>query len=94
MDLVYFVLASYGLTLILTYGKIFDPIRPNYHFFHCPMSIGFHVGWILWAINDYTQLFIFDYSIATALILSCISSGTSYTLNMIFSDEGINIKTG
>ena len=92
MDLLYFVLSAYGLTQILTYAKIFNKIRPSHHFFHCPMCIGFHVGWFLWAINKYTELFTFDYSITTAFLLACVSSGTSYVLNMIFSDEGFNFK--
>jgi len=92
MNLLLFVLAAYGLTQIIAYGKIFNKIRPSHHFFHCSMCIGFYVGLFLWAINKYTELFIFDYSIATAFVLACISSGTSYVLNMIFGDEGINIK--
>tara|TARA_R110000824_G_scaffold49388_3_gene138555 strand:- start:2251 stop:2544 length:294 start_codon:yes stop_codon:yes gene_type:complete len=92
MNLLLFVLAAYGLTQIIVYGRIFDKIRPSYHLFHCSMCIGWWVGLFLWAINPYTELFTFDYSIVTALVLACISSGTSYVLNMIFSDEGINIK--
>jgi len=93
MDLLYFVLSAYGLTQILTYARIFDRVRPSYYFFHCPMCIGFYVGWFLWAINEYTELFTFDYSITTAFLLACVSSGTSYVLNMIFSDEGINFRS-
>jgi hypothetical protein len=94
MDLIYFALASYGLTQILVYGKIFTPIRPRHHFFHCPMCIGFWVGVLLWATNPFTELFSFDYSIFTSFLLGCVSSGTSYILNMVFGDEGINIKRG
>ena len=92
MELIYFILASYGLTQIIVYGKIFNKIRPCYHFFHCSMCMGWWAGLFLWAINQYTELFTFEYSIATAFILACISSGTSYILDMIVSDEGINIK--
>ena len=94
MDLLYFILSAFGLTQILVYGKVFDKIRPSYHFFHCPMCVGFYVGLFLWAINDFTELFTFDYSIATAFVLSCIGSGVSYVLSMIFGDEGINFKIG
>jgi len=41
MLLLVFILACYGLTNILTYGKIFDKIRPKEHFFHCSMCVGF-----------------------------------------------------
>ena len=32
--------------------------------------------------------------IANLLILGCLSSGTSYVLNMVFGDEGIKIDGG
>jgi len=92
MNLLLFVLAAYGLTQILVYGKIFNKIRPSYHFFHCSMCMGWWAGIFLWAINQYTELFTFDYSIATAFVIACISSGTSYVLNMVFGDKGINFK--
>jgi len=56
------------------------------------MCVGFHVGWFLWAINDFTQLFTFEYSAVTAFILACVGSGVSYMLNVIFGDDGINIR--
>jgi len=56
------------------------------------MCIGWWVGIFLWAINNFTELFIFDYSIATAFILACISSGSSYLLMMIIGDEGVNFN--
>jgi len=92
MGLIYFVLCAFGLTQILSYSRILEPIRPKHHFFRCPMCIGFHVGWFLWAINGFTELFTFDYSLTNAFVLSCVSSGTSYVLSMIFGDEGINFK--
>jgi len=54
--------------------------------------MGWWVGLFLWAINQYTELFTFDYSIATAFLLACISSGTSYVLDMLIGDEGINLR--
>jgi len=92
MNLLLFVLASFGLTQIIVYGKIFNKVRPSYHFFHCSMCTGWWVGLFLWAINRYTELFTFDYSIATAFILACVSSGTSYVLSVVFTDEGISFK--
>ena len=91
MNLLLFVLAAYGLTQIIVYGRIFNKIRPSYHFFHCSMCIGWWVGLFLWAINPYTELFTFEYSIATAFVMACVSSGTSYVLNMVFDDKGINL---
>ena len=92
MNLLLFVLAAYGCTQILVFSRIFEKIRPSHHFFHCPMCMGFHVGWFLWAINGYTELFTFDYSIATAFLLACISSGTTYMLSMAINDFGIRIE--
>ena len=93
MDLLYCILAAYGLTQILVYGKVFDAIRPTKGWlgglFKCPMCIGFHVGWILMLLSPYTELFNFDVTPVNYLILGCLSSGTSYVLNMIIGDEGI-----
>ena len=94
MELLYFILISYGLTLILVYGTIFKKIRPKYHFFHCPMCMGFWVGVFLFCVNGFTELFTFDYNFVNALLLGCLSSGTSYTLSMLFNDSGININLG
>jgi hypothetical protein len=95
MDLLYFILAAYGLTQILVYGKILEGIRPTTgwlgNLFSCPMCIGFHVGWILMLLSPYTELFNFDVTAVNYLILGCISSGTSYVLNMLVGDTGINI---
>tara|TARA_R110000744_G_scaffold110618_2_gene208684 strand:+ start:313 stop:654 length:342 start_codon:yes stop_codon:yes gene_type:complete len=93
MDLLYFVLTAYGLTQILVYGTIFNSVRPTKgqlgELFHCPMCFGFWAGAFLFGINRYTELFTFEYTFANLLILSCLSSGTSYILNMIIGDEGI-----
>ncbi len=93
MDLLYFILAAYGLTQILVYGKVFDAIRPTRgwlgELFKCPMCVGFHVGWILMLLSPYTELFNFDVTAVNYLILGCLSSGTSYVLNMVIGDEGI-----
>ena len=92
MDLVYYILISYGLTQILVYAKIFEKIRPSYHFFHCPMCIGFWVGVFLFGINHFTELFSFKYSVTNCLCLGCLSSGTSYILCQVFGDDGIKIE--
>ena len=52
MDLIYFVLASWGMTQILVYGTIFENQREwimeksNWlgTLIHCPMCTGFWVG--------------------------------------------------
>ena len=98
MQLIYFVLAAYGLTQILLYGSIFNKIRPSRKWlhgfgklFHCPMCMGFWVGVFLWGINRHTELFTFDYNLANLLILGSLSSGTCYLLSVLVNDFGFKI---
>ena len=95
MDFVYFIFAAYGLTQILVYGKIFESIRPSKEvwkgFFHCPMCVGFWSGAFLFGINGWTELFIFEYSLANLFILSWLASGTSYILIMMIADDGLQL---
>jgi hypothetical protein len=98
MELLAFILCAYGLTQILVYSEM--PFMKRYRpsaeaaggygkVFHCPMCMGFHVGWLLMLLSPFTQLFNFDVSAVNFLLLGCLSSGTSYIFNMIFGDEGI-----
>ena len=98
MELLTFILCAYGLTQVLVYGHVFEKIRPKKtwlkgfgRLFHCPMCMGFHVGWFLLLISPYTELFSFDINVVNFLLLGCLSSATSYVLNMVFSDNGIQI---
>jgi len=96
MDLVYFVLASYGLTQILVYGSILNFLRPTKgiigELFNCSMCMGFWVGVFLFGINEYTELFTFEYHIVNLFLLGCLSSGTSYILNEFFGDCGVKLQ--
>ena len=89
MELIYFILCAYGMTQILVYGSIFNKIRPEHHFFHCPMCVGFWIGVFLAGINRYTELFTFDTSVINCFLLGCLSSGTSYILCTLFGDNGV-----
>ena len=93
MELLTFILIAYGLTQIIVYGDIFSSIRPRTghlgKLFNCPMCMGFHVGWILMLLSPYTELFSFDVTPINFFLLGWLSSGTSYTLNMIIGDDGI-----
>lgn len=91
MDLLYFILAAYGLTQLLVYGRIFHRWRPKGYFWSCPMCVGFWVGAFLCGINPLTELFIFELSIVNLFVCGCISSGTSYMLNMLFGDSGLKL---
>ena len=92
MSLIYFILCAYGLTQILVHGSVFDKIRPEHHFFHCPMCVGFWVGVFLVGINRYTELFIFDNNIVNYFLLGCLSSGTSYVFCTLFGDNGVKYE--
>ena len=96
MTFIWFCLTSYGLTQILVYGKIFDPIRPKRgwlgQLLSCTMCTGFWVGLFLWFVKDYTQLFTFDDSFITGLLLGFASSAAAYVGNVVFSDEGVKIE--
>jgi hypothetical protein len=92
VSLIYFILCSYGLTQLLIYGHIFDKIRPDKRFFKCSMCMGFWVGVFLYSINGYTDLFSFEYNWINPLLLGCLSSGTSYILDMVVGDKGIRYE--
>lgn len=96
MELLTFILVAYGLTQILVYGSILKPIRPTKgklgELFHCPMCMGFWVGFFLCVISPFTPLFTFEPNFVTPVLLGCLSSGTSYILCQVFDDEGIKIK--
>ena len=94
MNLLYFILCAYGLTNILVYSAIFDSIRPENKFFHCPMCIGFWVGWFIWIIQLFcpSNIFYHDNALSTGFFLACLSSGTSYLLSMVVGDEGIIVN--
>lgn len=96
MELLTFILAAYGLTQIVVYGKIFNRLRPTKgrlgELFRCPMCMGFHVGWLLMLLSPFTELFNFEVSVVNFFLLGGVSSGTSYILTMIFGDEGIKYE--
>ena len=96
MELIWFILASYGMTFILVFGSIFKSVRPTTgklgELFHCPLCTGFWVGVFLWSVNGFTELFNFEYNLINAFICGCVSSGTSYFLTMLLDDFGLKIN--
>jgi len=96
MEILFFILCAYGLTQILVYGSIFNLVRPTHgwfgELFKCPMCVGFWVGVFLFGINKYTELFNFEYNLVNPFLLGCLSSGTSYVLNMVFGDHGVRTE--
>ena len=96
MELLYFILCAYGMAFIIVYGSIFNSIRPTKgklgELFHCPLCIGFWSGVFLWSINDLTELFNYDYNLANAFIMGCVSAGTSYFLSSVIEDNGFSVN--
>ena len=95
VDLLFFILAAHGITQIIVYGKVFNRIRPTKgklgELFKCSMCMGFHVGWFLMFLSPFTELFSFDVTVFNLFLLGWLSSGTSYILNMLFGDHGLQI---
>jgi len=98
VELLYFTLIAYGLTQILVYSDLplLKRLRPSKaraggygKVFHCPMCMGFHVGWFLMLLSPFTELFNFDITVTNFFLLGWLSSGTSYVLSMVFGDDGI-----
>lgn len=82
--LITFILSSYGATMIIVYGSIFNSIRPKDSiFFKCTMCVGFWVG----LANAFLLDINFNWFAAC-----CLSSGTSYFLSRLVDDFGIKIS--
>lgn len=95
LELVLFILSAHGLTQILCYGKIFDQWRPKNgkwgQLFSCTMCMGFWVGLFLGGIDPFTRLFSLSANFVDIFLMGLISSATSYILDKIITDEGIQI---
>jgi len=91
MNLIIFLLACYGMTMIVVYGKIFDKIRPKFHLFHCTMCMGFSVGVFINLLLLNLNMSLFNDIIIGSFLSGCISSGASYILSKIVLDDGIRI---
>jgi len=87
-----FILACYGCTAILIWGRIFNFIRPKYYFFHCAQCTGFYVGILFFLLFWLSGIKLFSNLYSGSFIAACISSGTSYILCSIFGDDGMNIN--
>jgi hypothetical protein len=97
-EIILFILACYGLTQILCYGKILDNIRPKEgklgELFSCSMCTGFWVGVFLGFLDPFTELFNLKQAFFDVFLMGFLSSGTSYILDKIVSDEGIRVQKG
>ena len=96
MNFIWFCLISHGLTQVLVHGKIFDPLRPKSgklgQLLKCSMCTGFWVGLFLWSVSGYTELFTFDDSFVTGLLLGFAASAISYVFDVMFGDNGLKME--
>ncbi len=97
MELLFYVLVCYGITQIIVYGSIFNKIRPSPDFFygfgklfHCPLCMGFHVGWIVFLAIWQSGYQMWSDIYLGCFLYGCLSAGTSYFLSMLLDDYGLN----
>jgi hypothetical protein len=100
LEILNFILAAYGMTFMIVYGKIFEDIRPKKDYtkkwntlWNCPLCTGFHVGWVLMLLSPFTELFSFERSLGNAFVLGCISAGTSYLISVLVDDFGLRLSS-
>jgi len=100
MELLWFILACYGLTYLVVYASIFNKIRPSKEWlggfgklFHCTLCFGFWAGAFIFLISPWTELFHFQRTIANFFICGWVSAGTSYALSMLIGDDGIRTNS-
>ena len=100
MEILHFILAAYGMTFIIVYGKIFEDIRPKKDYskkwntlWNCPLCVGFWVGVVLMLLSPYTELFSYDCSFVNGLVLGCLSAGTSYLISVLVDDFGLRLSS-
>jgi hypothetical protein len=93
MSLIAFILICYGMTQILTVGRVFNPIRPNYYFFKCSMCMGFWSSGIIYlSLYLFASISLFTVPIWLGVFFgACLGSGTSYFIQSLVSDHGFNI---
>ena len=96
INLLIFLLASFGMTMILVYGSIFEKIRPKQGFFgklfKCTMCTGFWSGIFINILLFILNKDLFNSIILGSFLSGCISSGSSYVLSKLVDDDGITIK--
>ena len=91
LNLILFVLVTYGLTQILVMGSILNFIRPKHHFFHCSQCMGFWAGICVYVAFWFAGINLFNNFIIGIPCFGFIGSGCSYILNRLVNDDGFNI---
>ena len=88
-----FILISYGFAAILTFGKIFDKIRPKHCFFHCIQCISFWCSGVNYTLFWLSGIKLFPNLYFGIFLFACLGSGTSYIIDSLIDDNGLRIET-
>jgi hypothetical protein len=100
-NLLTFILACYGRTMIAVYGKIFENFRNKIHSFdissishliRCCLCSGFWIGIFVNILMYSINKSLFNDIIVGSFLSGCISSGTSYFLSKLADDDGLLVK--
>ncbi len=98
MEFLLFILACHGLTQFLLYSSLLGRIRPKKgklgELFSCSMCMGFHSGWIMFLLFWAGNLRMWSSIELGVVIMGFLSSSTSYILDKVVSDSGIQISKG
>lgn len=92
MELIEFILICFGLTSIITWGSLFDEIRPEHPFFCCCQCVGTWVGFIVFLLFWVSGIKLFPNIFIGTLLFGFLSGGTSYILDAIVDDDGIKLN--
>ena len=71
MNILLWILVSFGMATIVSVSKIFEPVRnwvtriSSYvgGFLACTMCMGFWIGGLLFLLNNWTSLITFEYEV-------------------------------
>lgn len=96
MNFIIFIFICYGMTQIVSLGKIFEPVRKKlgWHFLQCPMCIGFHIGVLVFLGFWFSGIILFPNLYLGSFFFGCISSAVSFIIISIIKDDGFHINIG
>lgn len=94
MNLLLFLLICWGMTQIITTGKIFEPIRNylNLEVLRCSMCMGMWVGIIIFLGFWFCGIQLFPNIYIGSFFFGCISSAVSFFLMSVVKEDGIHIN--
>ena len=93
MELIYFILSTYGICgfiAILNHRYL----KRNVEFLECPFCMGFWVGLKVFLLSGFTDLITFDITIGNTILMAFIGGASTYILGTIIDDNGIRIDKG